>query len=224
MELKYIVTGTGRCGTCFCAKMLTSVGIPCGHESVYTLDGVVSPFRLSDASLEDHKTFALLEPWVDPRIIVADSSYLAAPHIKDCKATIIHVVREPMLVISSFLDHLKGGNGYFKNDMDAYEKYIHRYLPGLNKIYDPVEKACYFYVKWNEMIEEGCRGRNFYFHRIEDGIDGLCKFLDVDPCNAYDDKKSNTFRFFKEKFWGWDGIPSGEIKDSLLEMSKRYGY
>ena len=39
-ELKIISTGTGRCGTAYMSKLLTSVGIPCGHESLFTNKGL----------------------------------------------------------------------------------------------------------------------------------------------------------------------------------------
>ena len=35
MHLKYLITGTGRCGTVFCARSLTNLGTPCGHESIF---------------------------------------------------------------------------------------------------------------------------------------------------------------------------------------------
>ena len=39
MNLKYLVTGTGRCGTVYMARILTSIGIPCGHETIFDYRG-----------------------------------------------------------------------------------------------------------------------------------------------------------------------------------------
>ena len=36
-KLDFLVTGTGRCGTVYMAELLTSLGIPCGHESLFQM-------------------------------------------------------------------------------------------------------------------------------------------------------------------------------------------
>ena len=39
MKLKYLVTGTGRSGTVYMARLLTSLGIPCSHEMIFDYRG-----------------------------------------------------------------------------------------------------------------------------------------------------------------------------------------
>ena len=37
--MKYIIAGTGRCGTGYMSKIFNEVGIKCGHENVFTVKG-----------------------------------------------------------------------------------------------------------------------------------------------------------------------------------------
>jgi LPS sulfotransferase NodH len=47
-KLKFLVTGSGRSGTNYMSRFLTSVGIMCGHESIFTHDGITEAiYRLS---------------------------------------------------------------------------------------------------------------------------------------------------------------------------------
>jgi hypothetical protein len=115
MDLKYLVTGCGRSGTVYMAKLLTSLGVPCGHETIFDFDGIERaleriagsiPLKLSETSLRAK------EDWVDVNTIVADASYMAAPYLDFFPdATIIHVVRHPVKVINSFCNYIH----YFQN-------------------------------------------------------------------------------------------------------------
>ncbi|RTK93330.1 MAG: hypothetical protein EKK64_10500, partial [Neisseriaceae bacterium] len=116
--IKYLVTGIGRSGTVYMARLLSSLGIMCGHESIFQKDGLdFSLIRLKNKKerlLSDTSRVAIRdinnkiiyekEIWFNPQEQIAESSYMSAPfldnkELKDCK--IIHVVRNPLKVISS---------------------------------------------------------------------------------------------------------------------------
>ena len=48
MNLKYIIASTGRSGTVYMARLLTSVGVPCGHESIFTWQGIEKAKKILD--------------------------------------------------------------------------------------------------------------------------------------------------------------------------------
>ena len=90
-----IVSGTGRCGTGFMSRWLTSAGIKCTHEGVFNLGGW-------DSALEkiQHRLANTQWGWR------ADSSWLAAPFLHYPELddmTVIHVVRHPKPTLDSFL-------------------------------------------------------------------------------------------------------------------------
>ncbi|MEI8270832.1 MAG: hypothetical protein WCG45_05710 [bacterium] len=159
----YLVVGTGRCGSVYMARLLTSLGIPCSHEAIFNYKGLdfakkvligEAPLETSFCSTHDIlNNEEKLEDWLEGEII-AESSYMAAPFLNESflnEVKIIHVVRNPFKVISSFTEDVK-----FFEDGAIYKEwkdFVFFHLPELKKIKDPIEMACYFYVTWNRMIE-----------------------------------------------------------------------
>lgn len=78
---KFLITGCGRSGTNYVADRLGAAGILCGHENVFTVNGPV-----------------------DSGAYVGDSSWFAAPYLDriDRGIRVVHVVRDPRLVVNSF--------------------------------------------------------------------------------------------------------------------------
>lgn len=181
MKLKYLVTGTGRCGTLNVAHNLTKAGMHCGHESIFDLGGIEkAEERLNGEKAifaSDISTkFKDNSLWFDPLLMKADSSYMAAPFLgndllKD--TTIIHLTRDPLKVISSFVKNLK----YFHDLNTDWEKFICRHLPSIRNYEDPIERACEYYIQWNKMITSHAEIR----HDIEDNFNNLLDKLNLAP-------------------------------------------
>jgi hypothetical protein len=226
--LRFIVTGTGRCGTVYMARVLTSIGVPCGHEGIFNNeppDIVENRFlgKMAPRTSQVSENFG----WLDESRMIADSSYMAVPYLKKFNVPLIHVVRNPFDVISSFIKDLKYFNYETNNFFNAggWENFIFYHLPGLKKVYEPIERACYFYLEWNERIEAHKDNRPYYFHKIEDDFsDELFGFLNVKPQKiTFRNKKINTMKK-RDKNFAPEDIPDGEIKDRFLNMVARYGY
>jgi hypothetical protein len=229
MDLKYLVTGCGRSGTVYMAKLLTSLGVPCGHETIFDFDGIERaleriagsiPLKLSETSLRAK------EDWVDVNTIVADASYMAAPYLDFFPdATIIHVVRHPVKVINSFCNYIHYFQNTEPNPSDPhyiynYECFIHNHLGDLKSYPTPYERACYYYVAWNEMVEKHQR----LFHRVEDDPTRLLDQLGIRKNEKmFVDRKANSYAKFGRNFM-LDDLPSGDLKDRLVSMGRRYGY
>lgn len=122
--LKYVVTGAGRSGTGYMSKLLTSVGIPCGHEQVFGLDGMRdTPYQ-------------------------AGSSWLAMPWLADLAADVrvIHLVRHPVKAISSLLT-------VRALQTEPYAAFIRRHVPRLVEWKTDADRATYYWLKWNQAVE-----------------------------------------------------------------------
>ena len=229
--LKFIVTSTGRSGSVFMARVLTDWGIPCGHESVFNeekekivLDRFYGqePITFSKCS-ENHG-------WMDSPEIKADSSYMAVPYLnyEDInKVPIIHAVRNPLAVVSSFVKDLqyfcdKPNNIYNEKH---WEEWIYANCPEINLTKDPLERACCHWFNWNRRIEEAGKNRLYYFHRVEDKFnDDFFKFIGIEKQPVgFLNKKVNTMKKRTEDF-KVDDIPNGEIKDNFVNLMKKYGY
>lgn len=238
MELKYIITGTGRCGTVYVARLLTSVEVYCGHETIFDFEGLSgakkrlcgeAEMKLSFTSSlnydSDQSSLVPVEWMSDISKIVADSSYMAAPFLNDdvlLTTKKIHVVRHPVDVINSFCNHIN----YFKEQYgtNEYENFIYSVLPELTHRMPQYDRAALFYVKWNEMIEVN---KPDLFVNVEGCTNTVMEFVGV-PTETphFNDNTVNTYKYKRQgpdKF-DFTQIESSEIKSTLLQMSKRYGY
>lgn len=226
IKLDYIVAGTGRCGTLFMANYLTSSGIPCSHEAVFTPGGMhhangvihghekaVSSLISRGDNLSDYEMH-----------IVADSSYMSVPFLGDFpEARIIHVVRNPKRVVSSFI-----GFGYFTKpfpvslahnpDHIGYERFMYENLPELTEDMPQLDRACLYWAGWNEMVERN--GSVGHRHRIEDPTNGLDGFLG--SAGTYSNKGCNSAK--PGPPWSYSQIQRPDIRRRVKDLAKRYGY
>jgi hypothetical protein len=239
-ELKIVATGTGRCGTTYVAKLLTSLGINCGHESVfdYSNDEIIKK-RIVDKNYRTLSKVSQIDNdnWINPKTITADSSYMAAPYLdwpELKKVKVIHVIRNPLNVIRSFVLDFK----YFNKNMPdkknifnelGFEEKIWKILPELSTIQNKFERGCYFYIYWNKMIEEKIQNKKSIRINIEDKnkVNKIANFINK-PEITFMENNTNSFENITKKKPSkeitLDDIPDGEIKNELLKMMEKYGY
>lgn len=232
-KLRFIVAATGRSGTVYAARLLTSLGIPCGHESIFSEKGLsvaidrlsnLSKYELSHCSTHDIIQNTPIPKWLDENI-VAESSYLVVPFLdipQLADIPLIHIVRHPMDVISSFV---KGLN-YFSNETpgdDPWQKIIYDFLPSLHHINGQIERACHFYIKWNEAIEVHSKKRPYIRLNVENiHCDEFYSFINKPKTtNVFDDKTINTLNI-KEKIRLKD--ISQPTRQKIIEKMNEYNY
>lgn len=122
--LKYIVLSTGHSGTGYLAYLLTSAGVPCGHESIFTRQGVAAQHAL-EADSSFHSV-----------------AYTDSPVFQGAK--LIHLVRNPLKVIRSW---------YHAGTSDQNDKWARQFCEWPNGVQTP-EKLAWRWVNWNKLIEE----------------------------------------------------------------------
>lgn len=221
--LTYLVTGTGYCGTQYAARLLTSVGVPCTHECFFRGNGPLAPERWWDRLKK-----------ISPQDAVADSNCFAA-HFLDhwllAGATVIHLVRDPMLV-------LRGQwKKYYVRPTDDF--------PAQAATENAIRAACGWYWSTNAEIEidagapDGPSPESPYSLgpyvrvRIEDCPDALLKAVGRETATDYFEPQTPAQR---NSHWergssqayafelGWDRVPAGPERTQLEAMSRRYGY
>lgn len=230
-----MVVGTGRSGTVFMARLLTSIGIPCSHEMVFDYCGLNDAIRrlrgeshlelswtsrsiyLQDRAVE-------IDPWLpDLNSIQAEASFMAVPFL-GCEvlsdSKIIHVVRDPIKVVNSFCNYID----YFRlsEPTNAYENFIYSHIPELKKDMSRYDRAALYWIRWNQMIE---KHNVDLFHRIEDDPFTVLQFVEKSG-PYFQDKTINTYKAratTKDRF-GIDRIKDRGIFLEFVEMGKRYGY
>ena len=211
------------------ANLLTSVGVACSHEGVFTVGGLESAGEVLGG----------VRPWGGSGIsegarciprgggFVADSSYMAAPFLGYFDARVIHVVRNPLNVVASltgdFFRQFAGPEPTEyedRPDHHLYEGFIYGILPELGADMPQIDRACLFYVLWNEMIERS--GKVCLFHRIEDDTGPVRDFFGFSGRGYYRNTKCNSVPDRRE--WSLDEIGDPGIRGRLVGMASRYGY
>lgn len=104
--MKYLVIGTGRCGTGYMSQLLTACGVKCGHEEYF------NPYRKADEQ--------------EFKRVQAESSWLALKHPWSFKGRkVIHVMRDPLKTWASLMRikffHEEGYKGHQPYVEAAYE-------------------------------------------------------------------------------------------------------
>ncbi len=252
-QLRYIVVGTGRCGTVFIAKLLSSIGIPCTHEAIFLYDGMDAalrrlnnqePLEISEVAklasqYDEDKGIGWFKSPNDAANIMAESSYMAAPFLDHpCfeNVGIIHVVREPMKVINSFVE----GFGYFSEEPALehrkYHEFIYNFLPELrDKSLTPIDRAALYWCNWNQMIERLAKGRKYVCIQVEetppkkllafvnkDAVRGQTYIEKLAPWQEVDKIKCNMKWGLLNVYSALKQIPSIDIRKKVANLYRRY--
>ena len=199
-RLKIVVTGTGRCGTLFFSRLLSGVGVKCGHEQVFSQN----PLTLRDSSKWD-----------------ADSSLFAAPFAGKLESKgikVVHLVRHPVRCIESFLRM-----GYFdgENWSSSLIGWWQKHCPFPFDQDNEDSMAVAYWIDWNEMI-----GETHFRHRIEDDSGSLLDKLGIGwGGELFSDKKCNTRAEYEHPDRRLElGKVDEGLQEELFRLAESYGY
>lgn len=231
IHLDFVITGTGRCGTVYAAKLLTSLGRPCTHESIFTPNGISHAKNVLQSGLIENSKCSLNKDseWYPEGVLpVGESSYMAAsfldsPLLRGAK--VVHLIRDPAKVMFSWLRF-----GYFQNDSNKrlkfWEDNLSILMPEIWHHKEPIERACYYYLAWNNLIELKANKDLYHKQRIEDG-NGFLEFLNVEEKeNAFSNKSENTNNINekdKDKR-SYRDIPESPLKEEIVKFAIDHGY
>lgn len=204
-----IVTGTGRCGTAYISRLLTSAGVECAHEGIWRL----SNWPQAEEMMAD----------LDALPFEANASWLMAPFLERFEEhTIVHLVRHPKPTIDSFR-RIAFFNPRFEDSHWPYATFAKEYLPEAWAYGTTKMRAGHFYVGWNRMIEE--KAPDAIFHRIEDGdtvlLDKLGLAYDEDALYRREGTNARVGQIVSDidltKLWN-------PVRDDIAQISEDYGY
>lgn len=128
----FVVTGTGRCGTGLCMIALKQMGVPAAHEEFFHLE--------RRAFGEDDRRAYLAYP-------TNDVSLMAAPFLTQIGLPIIHLVRNPVDTVNSFLNA-----GLVMRESNVVTDYINHFMPLEGET--NADLWADYWVKWNRMCAE----------------------------------------------------------------------
>lgn len=176
MALRYIVTGTGRCGTNYLAKLLCSAGVPCGRESVFNTS---------------------LKPVGK---LLADSSWMALPYLErnQYDATVVHLVRNPWDIMRGWLFDFESVFSVWRTaaKLKPTNRFLIKHTPVIQKIDSPITRAMLYYIDWNKRIRAlAHNGYRVIRVRAEDSEKNILTNIGIDTSSKkplFDNRKENT--------------------------------
>lgn len=219
MDLKYIIASTGHSGTVAMAKIFTQSGISCGHESIFNVGGLEEANkRLNNPKLIENSTVSEFHGLKNQEII-AESSFMSVPFLSEFKnSTIIHLVRNPMHVVKSWVTDINAFDN-IKTD-NKYQQFIYKHLPELKNDMSQIDRGCLYYILWNKLIQTNI------FYRIEDPIETLSTQLNI-GLKSIESKTINTKKHLhlgKVNFNNIEQIQDSYIKKEFVDIANKYGY
>lgn len=209
MTLEILITGTGRCGTGFIAKLLTSAGCRCTHEQIFNPNGWDNALWQMQLMAEHPEwNWRAESSW-------CGSVYLDRPELQD--VTVVHLVRHPKKVLDSLLRRHKSTHPYY----GPHHHWLAKHLPGLKEWDTPEGKAAYQYVQMNKIVEVQAN----ILHQVEHDPKELLAKLDIDwsGYGLFNDTEYNAHPGPIESDVQLDDLPI-EFYTPIKKMTTRYGY
>jgi hypothetical protein len=183
------------------AELFSSAGYPTNHESFYGMPG--------------YGTFR--------QYAVGEASWLAMPFLdRDGDRPKLHIVRDPLKVVSSLVDDEFFSKKSWK--INPYTQFVHLFLPKVKK-YKGLDQYLYFWTEWNNQITHRIPMNRW---RIEDVNKNPKKLfedlgLKIKPdAKLFDDTKCNTKGI--KKYMTLKDLDKCELKDEFVDCAGYFGY
>lgn len=214
---RILVTGTGRAGTQYTARLLSHVGFNATHEKIYRHD------------------FTPSSDWGNVR---AESSWLAGAFLPFLPSDVIvwHQLRDPLKVVRCWAEHRLLTDGEHHQPPTPVPAFIHRHLPETSQGND-LERAVAYVSGWNKKIEawgEANRGR-FMRYRVEDlDSNRFWSILFMSGVKVSGDVCDDALASVPKGLGGCRHDPATDLRwksvravyggESLAEQAERWGY
>lgn len=230
---KFIITGCGRSGTTYIAKLLTDLGCPCSHEEYFPAKLpklIYLPVFHKLAYIPFYKITKLR--W--PTHHRGEAAWQAAGFLDllPSDVAVLHQIRHPLDFIRS---RQKKGVVYGRlrsmfTDVEHYQtKHDFAALP-LEK---QVSYLAQFWIEWNQLVEKRVGDHPYLRYRVEDlDLNLLHQILDLIGFECSPEKLKATYESTSKKV-NTRGTTRDDISLDLLsdqafsrlkDAAARYGY
>jgi hypothetical protein len=213
----------------YTAKALTTAGLPCTHETIFT-------GRSTDT--------AVLGPGR------AESSWFAVPFMERLAADtlVVHQVRHPLECIRSYVDRgfftspsyerpfwrhvVKRAVGAPPSGQHRIVKMVQSVEPEVFALSSAAERGALFWIRWNRRVEENCRRLGLDYRRVR--VERLDSAAVVDLVNSANvtvaDGATSRVRDVPRHTNGqpkWSSIAwpdLGRLGPAVRALAEAYGY
>lgn len=206
---KFLIAGTGHCGTGYIAELLNKIGIDTGHEFIFNPD---NPDILENG----------LVKWKDK---VGEVSWESCFYLERIPRNIMiyHQVRDPIKVIRAFMREK-----FFENKNKWFlfaEKHLN--FSSLEKH----DKYLFWYYTLNKLIERHVEFNRYKVEMIDSNLvstilhnAGFKNLVSIQSVINDLPKNINSHAKKEDELITWDTFPNSELKEKVMEMAVEYGY
>jgi hypothetical protein len=126
MTAPFLITGAGRSGTGWASAFFTALGYPCGHETVFGVNG----------------PGAFNQP---------DSSWLAVPYAAQTPlcTPLLRIMRDPRQVVMSAL-----AKGFLADLDDPFARYVRSFRPSITRPADHLTRVIRYVALWDDPLDD----------------------------------------------------------------------
>lgn len=172
--MRFVVTGTPRCGTGYTSLLLSAAQIPCTHEDVFcpraTLDDLLDWYAADNAGESSWLAWAFLGCLPGPVMV-------------------LHQTRDPWQTVDSLANRndLLAADAKCGTRIGMFRKVIRAHCPEVFEHESDIDRAGQMVLSWNLKIEQQAARLHCDYHRyrIEDvnrnWFDRLCGWVGVYP-------------------------------------------
>jgi len=218
---RFLITGCGRSGTTFTAKLLNAMSVRTSHEeffTAYTPPSAVPGF----------------DEWLQSTGTIGEVSGLAVPHLSRLAddIVVIHQVRNPVAVIGSLM-----GLRSLHPELRALAniKFNFRHISQMHPDDSPVILCMKYWLWWNRAIRAACSEAPIRVEDIAASATGALRrvFLLCDMKHLWNaDRCAKAALKLGARVNGgvrdysvsWRHLPEGALKEQIAEDAVAYGY
>ena len=229
---RFVVAGCSRSGTTYMAKLMSALGLACGHERIFNIWRVCGIQNFSEP----------MKAFYEPDAKQGDASFISIPYLDQLPegTVVLHQTRNPLDVIRShmgmrFFADPYVPSMYLANEHPQILEFLRRHCPVILEADTEVGRCMRYWYYWNRIAENAqANSRLIYLRYSVEEIDiALLKRIlhmiasdnpEPNLQDALDLISKNTNTRPRDASWNWDNLPSGEDKDQILNLSHQYGY
>jgi hypothetical protein len=229
---RFVIAGCSRSGTTYMAKLMSNLGLACGHERIFNIWRICGIGELTEPMVN----------FFEADSKQGDASFLSIPYLNQLPegTVILHQVRNPLEVIRShmgirFFADPPVPSIYLANEHAQILDFLRKHSPEMFQTDSEIARCMRYWYFWNRIAEEAKSNASLTYlrYRVEDIDPALMRRIvlsiqpdfDENKCRQALDllgKKTNTRP--RDTTWTWDNLPSGLEKDQVLKQSRLYGY
>lgn len=198
---RFVIVGTGRSGTRYISRVLSTAGIRCGHEDWWTMG--TRAIRL-----------------------LGDASWLALFNLNGFRGRVYHQVRDPIDVISSLASTSMNPEWRGRHPTShAFHRHRSQYVTfGGDPLVDAMQFVDLYLTEAERVAERTWRVEDVDSEIIIQIAADIGRRLTRQAVEAAFRNVPPTTHNREHELLRWDELPDGPLKERLILHAQGYGY